>query len=315
LIRKAILQDLLSVSPIVTYYNQLITISVGAAMEVLSIIEKVKNDILQIVTQNIITTNNNKRVYESKDVIDFYLEQSDLQKPEVTILNELRNELPKMSMLDIGVGAGRTVSHFAVLAKEYLGIDYSHKMILACLQKFRNYPAKISFRTSDARTMKLFNDNSFDFVLFSFNGVDYMEHEERIKTLREIQRIIKAGGYFCFSSHNLNFLLKKCSIQLSRHPTILASRVFELLQMRLLNKKESWKAIRNSSRNGKHIMFNDGAMEFRLKTYYISPVEQLKQLSELGFSKIRMYSLVNGKEIKNPNEALDHWIYYLSQTT
>jgi ubiquinone/menaquinone biosynthesis C-methylase UbiE len=247
------------------------------------------------------------------DVVDFYAGQSDLQKPEATILNELRKELPKTRMLDIGVGAGRTTTHFAVLAKEYLGIDYSDKMINACLEKFRNYPEKISFRTADVRTMKLFKDNSFDFVLFSFNGIDYMDHEERIKTLLEIRRIISKGGYFCFSTHNLNFLLKKCSIQLSKHPTILASRVFQLLQMRLLNKKEAWKAIRNSSRNAKHAMVNDGAMDFRLKTYYITPTDQLKQLSELGYASTKMYSLTSGREINNPNNSVDNWIYYLSQ--
>lgn len=282
-------------------------------LQILLSIKSGKEVVQQIVTQSVITATNNQRVYESEDVIRFYAEQSDLQKPEATILNELRNRLPKMSMLDIGVGAGRTTTHFAVLTKEYLGIDYSSKMINTCIAKFQKYPAKISFRTADARTMKLFKDNSFDFVLFSFNGIDYMDHDERIRTLLEIQRIIRKGGYFCFSTHNLNFLLKKCSIQLSKHPAILASRVFQLLQMRLLNKKEAWKAIRNPSRNAKHIMVNDGAMDFRLKTYYISPIEQLKQLSELGYANTKMYSLTSGKEITNPSNSVDNWIYYLSQ--
>jgi ubiquinone/menaquinone biosynthesis C-methylase UbiE len=281
--------------------------------QILSFLKNCK-EFIQIFTLNIITPKNNQRVYESDDVVAFYTEQSSLQKPEATILNEFRNRLTQMRMLDIGVGAGRTTTHFAVLTKEYLGIDYSNKMIDACREKFQNYPQKISFLTSDARTMKFFKDNSFDFVLFSFNGIDYMDHEERLNTLREIHRIIKTGGYFCFSTHNLSFLLKKCSIQLSKHPTILASRIFGVLQMRLLNKKEAWKAIRNSSRNVKHTMVKDDAFGFRLETYYISPEEQLKQLSELDFSNTKMYSLVNGKEVKNPNDTIDHWIYYLSQT-
>lgn len=288
-------------------------IPVGMVLQLLSFVKHSKEIVQQIVTQNIITANNNKIVYESEDVIRFYAAQSDLQGPEATILNELRNRLPKMSMLDIGVGVGRTTTHFAFLAKEYLGIDYSNKMINACLEKFQNCPKQISFLTADARTMKLFKDNSFDFVLFSFNGIDYMDHEERMRTLREIRRLIRAGGYFCFSTHNLNFLLKKCSIQLSKHPSILALRAFRLLQMRLLNKKEAWKTIRNSSRNQQHHMINDGAHNFRLKTYYITPVEQLKQLSELGYFDTKIYSLTNGREIKNPSTAMDHWVYFLSK--
>ncbi len=206
-------------------------------MQLLNFVKSSKEVVQQVITQNVITTANNKIVYESEDIIRFYTEQNDLQKPETTILTELRNKLPKMRMLDIGVGGGRTTTHFAFLAKEYLGIDYSSQMINACIKKFHGSPQKISFLTADARTMKSFKDNSFDFVLFSFNGIDYMDHEDRLASLREIRRLIRSGGYFCFSTHNLNFLSNKCSIQLSKHPSILASRTYKLLQMRLLNEK------------------------------------------------------------------------------
>ena len=282
-------------------------------MQILLSIIRGKEAVQQILTQEIITSDNNRRVFESEDVTRFYADQSTLQKPEATILNKLRDRLPEMSVLDIGVGAGRTTTHFAFLAKEYLGIDYSSQMINVCLKKFQGFSRKISFLTADARTMNALRDKSFDFVLFSFNGIDYMDHDERIATLREIRRLIRSGGYLCFSTHNLNFLLKKCSIQLSKYPTEMALRIFRLLQMRLLNKKEAWKIIRNSSGNQKHTMVNDGAMNFRLKTYYITPVEQLKQLSELGYAGTEMYSLTSGKEIKNPNNSVDHWIYYLSK--
>ena len=85
------------------------------------------------------------------------------------------------------------------------------------------------------------------------------------------------------------------------------------MQMRLLNKKEAWKIIRNPSKISKHTMVNDGAHNFRLKTYYITPVEQLKQLKELGFSDTKMYGLTDGREIKNPTTTMDQWIYFLSK--
>ena len=102
--------------------------------------------------------------------------------------------------------------------------------------------------------MKLFKDNSFDFVLFSYNGVDYVDHADGLAILREIRRLIRPGGYFCFSTHNLNFLVTQYSIQLSKQPflPILA------LQMRLLNKRDVWKIIRNPARSQQHLMVNDG---------------------------------------------------------
>jgi hypothetical protein len=62
-------------------------------------------------------------------------------------------------------------------------------------------------------------------------------------------------------------------------------------------------------------MVNDGAHNFQLRTYYITPLEQVKQLSELGFSDIKMYSLADGSEIKNPSKTMDHWVYFLSRAS
>ena len=285
----------------------------GVAMQFSSFLHDVKQVVQQTITQKIMTDKGAKRVYESEDVVEYYFALGALWKPESTILNELRESLPDMRMLDIGVGTGRTTTHFAYLAKEYIGIDYSNEMIKACVKKFQNFPKKISFLAVDARNMKLFNDKSFDFVLFSLNGIDTTDHEERLQILFEIRRIIRPGGYFCFSTHNLNFLLKECSIELSKHPTISAIRTFRLFQKRFLNKRDAWKIARGSSRNQKHIYFNDGAHNFRLKTFYISPVEQLKQLSALGYLDTKLYSLREGSEIENPSNALDYWVYFLSK--
>ena len=272
-----------------------------------------ENFIKQIITQKNITAKDNKIVYESKDVVDFYAKQHDLQEPESAVLNKLGSKLAAMSMLDIGVGAGRTTLHFALLAKKYLGIDYSTEMINACLKKYQNSP-KISFLVSDARTLKRFKNSSFDFVLFSFNGIDYMNHEERIETLREIRRIIRHGGFFCFSTHNLNFLFNKCQIKLSKHPVIFVSCIFNLLQIRFLNKTNAWKTIRSSYRSQQFTMVNDdGTHNFRLRTYYITPIEQLKQLRRCGYSDTKIYSLTDGHEFKNLSADIDNWAYFLTK--
>jgi ubiquinone/menaquinone biosynthesis C-methylase UbiE len=285
-------------------------------LQILSLFKHNLEVILQIATRNKITASGNIRVYEAEDVVKDYIANDQLQKPEVTILNELINKLPYMRMLDIGVGAGRTTTFFGCLVKEYVGIDYSHKMINACIKKFKNYSNKVSFLTADARSMKLFKDKSFDFILFSFNGIDYADHEERILILNEIRRLIRSGGYFCFSTHNLNVVMKDFfSIKLSKNPKLLALRTRGLLQMRLFNKGETWKTIRNPSRTQQYLMVNDGAHNFRLKTYFITPVEQLLQLRELGYSETKMYGLRDGREIKNPNNTIDRYMYFLSKTT
>ncbi len=56
----------------------------------------------------------------------------------------------------------------------------------------------------DASDMAVFDNACFDFVLFTFNGIDGMSHEKRIKTLKEIFRVLKYDGVFAFSTHNLD---------------------------------------------------------------------------------------------------------------
>ena len=196
-----------------------------------------------ILTKTDVTPEGNKLVYNSKDVVSLFVPLTNLQKPEETILNQLRNKLPNMRMLDVGVGAGRTTIHFAPLTKEYVGIDCSDNMIKECQKKFQNYQKKVSFVTADARDMTRFEDNYFDFVLFSWCGIDYVDHEDRQKILGEIRRVIKKGGYFCFQTHNLNYQMENCSIRLSKDPYQMAWTVSKLMQLRLLNGGEVWKII------------------------------------------------------------------------
>ena len=64
------------------------------------------------------------------------------------------------------------------------------------------------------------------------------------------------------------------------------------------------------------MIVNDGVLESRLTTYYIKPEEQLKQLTDCGFSNIRIYSLESGKEIMNKSKIdriRDGWLYYLCE--
>jgi ubiquinone/menaquinone biosynthesis C-methylase UbiE len=263
------------------------------------------------VFQNILQDRGNKVVYESEDVVKVYASQCELKKPEETILNEIRHQLPNMRMLDIGVGGGRTTIHFAHLAKEYTGIDYSHEMVKICCQRFKEAPKNISFVTVDARNLESFRDSQFDFVLFSFNGIDYVNHEDRMRIFEEIHRVLKKGGYFCFSTHNLNYASTQCSIHLTRHPTRLAKEVTRLILMRLINRKV-WRTLRKTEKNQLHLNIKTGAHDFRLATYFITPKEQLKQLGYNKFNTVKTYSMYDGEEMEAPTNALDPELYFFA---
>ena len=245
-----------------------------------------------------------KRLYESDSYVDDYTPQIELQQPEATILEELRGELSQFRMLDVGVGLGRTTKHFAPLAKEYVGIDYSNHTIRVCRAKYPN----LRFEVADARDLSLFNDNYFDFVLFSFNGIDSVEHDDRLAILREIKRITVKGGYFCFSTLNLNAWRLKPPFRFSRKPRILYRSTYNFL----LN-HEAWGSRNQIKLKPQHMMIYYTYKDFLLRNYFSTPSEQLRQLNEAGFVDSKAYDLNNGKVVKTPENMTDYYVYFLTR--
>ncbi len=252
----------------------------------------------------------NKTTYSTSSVVRHYAQLNELQPAEKAVLKFLQHRCSNIKMLDIGVGGGRTTQHFSKIASEYVGIDYSADMISACKKRFAAFSQKMQFEVCDARDMSQFADNSFDFILFSFNGIDYASHQERLKIFEEINRVGRPGGYFFFSSHNLQGLESEFDIgkQLSLNPlkTYVNLAMFSLL--RLVNRSVNLAHIKAAD----YAIIRDESHNFQLKTYYVRPKEQIHQLSE-WFSGIKVYSWKKEIKILSIQELganSDMWLYY-----
>lgn len=243
--------------------------------------------------------------FAAADVVEFYARKADLYPAERAILERFRTALGGMRMLDIGVGGGRTTRYFADLAKEYVGVDLEEKMLQACRELVPERPGKLSYLRADASDMASIPADSFDFILFSMNGLDCLPHEPRLKTLAEIRRVGRDGGTFCFSAHNLNHLAELFRFRL---------RPFRKLPQEI---RRQWKLRRANGGAGRfaplpHAQVNDGAHDFTFSLYYVRPREQLAQLAGLGFDDVEVY-LLDGRRI-TPREAVDDatmWFYYV----
>jgi SAM-dependent methyltransferase len=102
------------------------------------------------------------------------------------------------SILDIGVGGGRTVSLLTLLSSDYRAIDYSPTLVEACRNSFPNRDIEVG----DARDLSRFDDGAFALVVFAFGGLDSVSHNDRQIVLREIHRVLAPGGYFVYSTLN-----------------------------------------------------------------------------------------------------------------
>jgi ubiquinone/menaquinone biosynthesis C-methylase UbiE len=253
----------------------------------------------------------NKDTYQSAKVVQFYARYEQLQKPEEEILKILRGKLAGMKMLDIGIGAGRTTAWFAPLVQEYVGIDYAQGMVDACIEKFKEGFPNSRFLQADVRHLDEFPSGYFDFVLFSFNGIDYILPEERAAALQQVRRVLRRGGYFCFSTHNLISLYDLHAFELRLNLVAAIRRALDVRKIKRINKAQL-----NTVHAANYIIINDGAHDFRLETVYVRPSFQLQQLSKVGYSNVRAFALTTGKEI-DPNNDLgsekEKWIYFLCE--
>jgi ubiquinone/menaquinone biosynthesis C-methylase UbiE len=111
---------------------------------------------------------------------------------------------PGMAVLDLGVGGGRTTPYLSRVASRYVGVDYSEAMVHACRRRFPD----LDFLLADASDLSAFEDASFDAIVFSFNGLDYVvPDEKRLRCLHECRRVLRDEGVLIFSSHNPHALL------------------------------------------------------------------------------------------------------------
>ena len=182
-------------------------------------------------------------------------------------------------------------------------------------QSRKRHPG-VEFRVCDVRDLSQFGDGSFEFVFFSFNGIDYIGPDDRIGALCEIYRVLSNGGAFAFSSHNRNAPRRAAwspahlplNINPLRKPQSFA---FQLVRYplgifnRLVNR-------RHERQTGAYELRNDEALEYSLITYYIHVADQVRQLEEARFQDCRAIDL-SGRWLEAgdfPN-ARDHWIYYL----
>jgi len=139
----------------------------------------------------------NLSVFRDKRTVNTYARYQDLQPCEAFLFDKYLR--PRMRILDLGVGAGRTAPVLAAGAASYVGVDYSPEMIDVCRSR---YPSLV-FQIADAVDLSEFSDGSFDLVVFAFNGLDYLYPDSaRRSCIREICRVLERGGLFICSVHN-----------------------------------------------------------------------------------------------------------------
>lgn len=241
----------------------------------------------------------NRDFYELPETVEEYAHETHLWNEERYIFDRFDAHIRHQPVLDIGCGGGRTTQALLDRSAQYTGLDYSLKMIEVCRGKWPS----VTFVHGDASDMHMFENASFSFVLFSFNGIDSMAHDRRIAVLREVYRVLKPGGVFAFSSHNRDD---------KRIVTALDLRDWSL--KRNLRYLRSYLGVRKLQvRTESYAILSDPLAGFGYLTYYIRKSDQVRQLEQAGFTDIVI--LNQGCEVvaPEPRDRLNKWFHYVAR--
>jgi len=214
-------------------------------------------------------------------------------------------------ILDLGVGGGRTVPLLRAISRDYTAVDYTPELVEACRARYPD--ARVLH--GDARDLSRFADGSFQLAVFSFNGIDSVNADDRITILRGVHRVLRPGGVFLFSAHNSEGPGPRegfsFGVDLTRNPLKLAARVAR----RALHATRS---LRNYQRYAKlgyegagFSIANASAHDHGILVHYATLGYQLRQLEGAGFRpEPLIFANVDGRLVSLGEDTRDVWWFH-----
>lgn len=233
-----------------------------------------------------------------------------LTPPERAAFASVANSCRGKRILDLGVGAGRTVPALRALSEHYVGVDYVPEMVAHCRNRFPD----VRFEVADARSLTAFADRSFDLIVFACNGISMVAHEGRLAILKEVRRLLAPYGHFIFSTYNRNnqaherfFTLPDFSM--SFHPLHFAARAVRFGAHTVYSFYNRIRFARHEIRTDEYSIINDRCHHYRTMLYYIHPQHQFAQLRAAGFGNAP--TLFNQRGEGAPETSMDDSLTYV----
>jgi SAM-dependent methyltransferase len=224
----------------------------------------------------------NRAVWMQPEVVNLYGALEGWTDPgEEAVLTRVGRASQRGPILDIGVGGGRTVALLRQFSDDYVGIDYMNEMVHAARVRYPD----ARFEQADARDLSRFSGESFVLAVFSFNGIDYVAHEDRQAIFAEVLRVLRPGGWFAYSTHNRDYRdVGRPPWDprwfFARDPRFIASHIIHLPKSIVQARRVRLGEIHGDG----WAILNDQAHEFAVLNHFVSLDEALREPTAVGFT-------------------------------
>lgn len=239
---------------------------------------------------------------------DYRRAEGYLNDGERILVRALEIRHPAGRMLDIGCGAGRIANLVKHFVGDYLGIDYTSEMVTAARDKHPD----LSFEQLDARDLSSLADESFDLAIFSYNGIDSVDQNGRLAVLHEVNRVLKSGGSFAFSSFNRNWSgfdlpARPYGLRWAINPLRMALRLTRWTIGKLRERRYM-----PFEQRGEHTILLHSAHDFGIMVYATTPFQIRQQLADAGFTSEIQIMREDGQPLHDEDDAGIEYFYILA---
>ena len=146
-------------------------------------------------------------LYDRADIYDLIESESRYNGFKTHWENILRGRAIK-SVLDVSIGSGSATLQLAELGVHLSGSDLSEEMLAKCKSKALARNFSVELKCCDFRTVSDHFDGPFDCVASTGNSLPYVSNEDVLKTLEQMDSLVRPGGYIYFEVRNWDKILK-----------------------------------------------------------------------------------------------------------
>lgn len=147
-------------------------------------------------------------IYESADIYDLLDNENNYLIYQKHWERILRNRHIK-TFLDISIGSGSVTLPLVALGIQLTGSDLSETMLRNCHKKAQAGNLSVKLQCCDFREITEYLTGKYDCVASTGNSLPYVNNEDVLKTLEQMDSFIKPGGYLYFDTRNWDKIIKE----------------------------------------------------------------------------------------------------------